>query len=504
MNINVLELLESAAARWPDRVALSGGGESLTFARLRDRARAAGSFLLARGISSVPVLVCMGRRPETVAAYFGAVYAGCPYLPVEEDAPPRRARQILEVLSAGRRARPAAFCDAGTRARLEGLLEADALYDAGQAMQTPPDAAALARARASAIDADPVYTVFTSGSTGVPKGVTACHRNVLDYAHSLTGALGFDGDTVFGVQAPLSIDACLKELLAVLLTGARAVLIPGNLFMFPLKLAEFLNEHEINTLCWTASALTMLSAYGALEEEPLRSVRTVAFGGEAPPPAQVARWRAALPGARLFNLYGPTEATGMSCWYEIPQAVSPDRPVPAGKPFPNTAILLIGEDGNAAPPGETGEIYIRGAGVTPGYWGDPERTDAVFVQNPLHRAFRDPVYRTGDLGRYDENGDLVFVSRRDGQVKHMGRRIELAEIELCAAEAEDVRRACCVHDAGRSRLTLFYEGGAAPAEVAAYLRERLPRYMLPQAYRPVERLPVTDSGKTDRERLKTL
>jgi amino acid adenylation domain-containing protein len=360
---------------------------------------------------------------------------------------------------------------------------------------------ALANVRAQSIDLDPVYTVFTSGSTGVPKGVTACHRNVLDYAYSLTGALGFDGDTVFGVQAPLSIDACLKELLPILLVGAKAVLIPKGLFMFPLKLAEFINEHRINTLCWAASALTMLTACGAFEQEPPRYLRTVAFGGEAPHPAQLALWREALPNARLFNLYGPTEATGMSCCYELPEVIAPYNAVPIGKPFRNTAILLIGEDGQSAAPGETGEIYIRGAGVTLGYWGDPERTGAGFVQNPLHSLYRDTVYRTGDMGRYDENGELTFVSRMDHQVKHMGRRIELGEIELCATEQDGVRRACCVHDAQSQKLTLFYEGDAAPADLAAYLRRELPRYMAPQAYRQMEKLPVTAGGKVDRTQL---
>ena len=478
MNINILELLESAAARWPDKVALVGESGSLTFARLHALSRAVGSFLLSQDVCRQPVLVCMGRKPETVAAYFGAVYAGCSYVPVDEDTPQRRMRQITQAMKPGY-----------------------TLYDIDAALQTPPDEAALARVRAQAIDTDPIYTVFTSGSTGVPKGVTACHRNVLDYAYSLTEALGFDGDAVFGIQAPLSIDACLKELLPTLLVGAKAVLIPKGLFMFPQKLAAFLDEHQINTLCWAASALTMLSAYGALEEAPPRFLRTVAFGGEAPPPAQVARWRAALPEARLFNLYGPTEATGMSCVYEIPQTVAPDKPIPIGKPLRNTAILLLGEDGRPVPAGETGEIHIRGAGVTLGYWSDRETTDAGFVQNPLHCLYRDPVYRTGDLARTDENGDLVFVSRRDHQIKHMGRRIELGEIEACAAEHSGVRRACCAHDGERQKLTLFYEGEATPAELAAYLRGELPRYMAPQAYRQLDKLPVTASGKIDRGQL---
>jgi amino acid adenylation domain-containing protein len=410
--------------------------------------------------------------------------------------PPRRIRQILQAT------RPqAALIAESYRALLNECMDGEALYEVETVFQTPPDEPALAAVRERTIDLDPVYTVFTSGSTGVPKGVTACHRNVLDYAYSLTEALGFDGDTVFGVQAPLSIDACLKELLPVLLVGARAVLIPKGLFLFPLKLAAFINEHEINTLCWAASALTMLSAYGALEQEPLRFLRTVAFGGEAPPLAQLALWRKALPKARLLNLYGPTEATGMSCRYEIPQTIAPDAPIPIGTPLRNTAVLLIGEDGRPVPPGETGEIYLRGAGVTLGYWGDAERTGEGFVQNPLHSLYRDPVYRTGDLGRYNERGELMFVSRRDHQVKHMGRRIELCEIELCATEQNGVRRACCVHDPESQKLTLFYEGEATNADLGAHLRRELPRYMVPQAYTQLDRLPVTASGKVDRARL---
>lgn len=278
----------------------------------------------------------------------------------------------------------------------------------------------------------------------MPKGVTACHRSVIDYANALCPVIGAAEDSRFAMQVPLYVDACMKEVLSVIKCGSTAFLMQQSLFMSPLRVLDFLNRHEINTVCWVASALTLVSGLGAFEEGRPEYLRTVCFGSEVFPVKQLHLWQRACPGARFINLYGPTEATGMSFYFVVDRDFAEGEPIPVGRPFDNTDFLLLREDDTEAPAGETGEICIRGTAVSLGYFDDPERTAAVFTQNPLNSHYPETIYRTGDLGRLNERGELVFISRKDSQIKNMGHRIELGEIESCACLCEGVESACCL------------------------------------------------------------
>ena len=204
------------------------------------------------------------------------------------------------------------------------------------------------------------------------------------------------------------------------------------------------------------------------------------------------------PDAKFFNLYGPTEATGLSCYWAADRALEADEPIPIGRPFRNTRIMLINEQGKRAGQGEVGEIYISGTCVTLGYYNNPEKTAEAFVQNPLQSAYPEIVYRTGDLGRYNDYGELVFVSRKDSQIKHMGHRIELGEIEAAAATLEGVGRVCCVYPAEKKKIVMYYAGEIAPTALAKELKLLLPRYMLPNVIRKTEAIPFNANGKIDR------
>ena len=498
MTINVLEYLENTVKKCPGKTAFSDGSMSLTFRQVSDAAKSIGTFLSLNGYNREPVIICMRKSPETVAAFFGVVYSGCFYVPFDDDMPRHRVEMILE------RVRPrAVICDGYMQDYLSGLAYSCPLYSYADVCGTPVDEERLGRVRAKAIDTDPIYTVFTSGSTGAPKGVIACHRSVIDYIEGLSGALGFDEDTVFGNQAPLYVDACLKELYPTLKFGATTYLIPKSLFMFPLKLVEYLIKHEINTICWVASALTMISSYDTLQRAVPGCLRLIAFAGEVFPAPHLSKWRAALPGARFVNLYGPTETTGVACYYEVDREFPPDQTLPIGKPFRNTEVLLISDDGRQAVNGASGEIYIRGTALTLGYWSDFDKTNEAFVQNPLNSFYPELVYRTGDIGRYNEYGELTFLSRKDHQIKHMGHRIELGEIEAVASKLDGANSVCCVFDDERKKISLFYTGDPGPAAFAAYLKENLPRYMVPQSIINIDEMPLTPNGKIDRKALKT-
>lgn len=497
MQNHVLNYLDRIVAVKPDKIAFANDEEALTFAQVYDQSRAVGTFLHSQGVYKKPVVVFMNKHPREIAAFFGVIAAGDFYVPIDEEMPVSRIRLILENVQA-----QILICDALTRETAEKFDFGGkvVLYD--EICQTAADEEVLEDIRSRAIDTDPIYIVFTSGSTGVPKGVAACHRSVIDYIEQLSEVLEFDEDTVFGNQTPLYFDACLKELYPTLKFGATTYLIPKDLFLFPIKLVEFLNDHGINTICWVVSALTMISAFGAFRTVVPEHLRTVAFGSEVFPIKQFAAWRAVLPQAKFVNLYGPTEGTGMCCYYKVDRDFAPGEAIPIGRPFQNTEILLLNDKNERAGQGETGEICIRGTSLTLGYYNNFEKTQEVFVQNPLNTAYPELIYRTGDLGRYNERGELMFVSRKDYQIKHMGHRIELGEIEVSANMVEGVRLSGCIYDDIKGKIVLYYVGTMEEKELAVALRDKLPRYMVPNRMVRLERMPLTANGKIDRVTLK--
>lgn len=495
MKTNILEYLEDTVARVPDKIAFSDGTDSLTFGELHSGAMAGGSMLCRLGCSREPIMVIMDKHPNEMVAFLSVLYAGCFYVPIDAEMPSKRISLIADTLKPRY-----VICDDRNHALASSINGAISVtYQ--ELISGVIDDVALRDVRSRQIDTDAIYVVFTSGSTGIPKGVVACHRSVIDYTETLSEALHFNETNVFGNQTPLYFDAPLKEIMPTLKFGATTYFIPKKLFMFPIKLVEYLNEHKINTVCWVVSALTMISTFGIFDKLKPEYLTTVAFGSEVFPLKQFNIWREALPNAEFYNLYGPTEATGMSCFWHANRKLGEDEPIPIGRPFRNTRVLLINEFGKEAENGQSGEIYICGTCVTLGYYANINKTIEAFVQNPLHSNYRDIVYKTGDIGRYNEYGELVFVSRRDYQIKHMGHRIELGEIEAAGDQVDGVDRACCIYDSDKKKIRMFYMGKIDERDLATYLKDYLPRYMLPATVLRLDKLPLTPNGKLDRQAL---
>jgi len=496
---NLLQYLEHTVTRCPDKVAFANENMGLTFRQVYTKARAVGSALHRRGYYKKPIVVFMKKHPDTLTAFFGTIYSGCYYVPLDDEMPRHRVELILKTLDPG-----AMICDETTLPIAREFCYPGEMFLYSDLSQEEIDDAALASIRDKQLDIDPIYIVFTSGSTGVPKGVMACHRSVIDYVEQLCQVLQFDETSVFGNQTPLYFDAYLKEVIPTLKYGATTILIPKQLFMFPMKLVEFLNEHKINTLCWVVSALTMISSFRTFEKVKPQYLRTIAFASEVFPIKQFKLWKAALPNCRFINLYGPTETTGICCYYEVDREFSEEETLPVGRPFRNTEIILLDENNRVPPVGQQGEICVRGTRLTLGYYRNPEKTAEAFVQNPLNDLYPELIYRTGDLGRWNARGELEFAGRKDYQIKHMGHRIELGEIEVIVNMHEAVRSACCIFDNEKKKIVLYYTGDISVAELTTYIKGKLPRYMVPNVTRQLEALPLTPNGKIDRNGLKKL
>ena len=493
MQKNILEYLEKTAVTHKNKLAFSNGKEGLTFGEIYDRSRAIGSFLCDRGFYREPIAIIMDKHPNTLTAFWGTVYAGCFYACIDEKMPQARILAIFEKLMPR-----AMICDAKNY-KVASTLGIDNVYLYDDIVAHTVNDFALDEIRFKQSSTDAIYVAFTSGSTGTPKGVVACHRSVIDYTEALCDALNFSEETVFANQTPLYFDAPLKEIMPTIKLGATTYFVPKMLFSFPIRLVEYLDQYKINTVCWVVSALVQISSLGALESHTPKYLTTVCFGSELFPRKQYDLWRAALPNARFFNLYGPTEATGMSCYWAATRELSEDEPIPIGRPFDNTDIILLDENNRQA---EEGEICIRGTCLTMGYYNDHEKTAAVFVQNPLNTAFGELIYRTGDIGRYNDLGELVFLCRKDSQIKHMGHRIELGEIEAATLKNDAISRACCVYDNNAKRIVLYYVGDTEEKALMLHLNTLLPRYMLPAEIIKLSSMPLTPNGKIDRKGLR--
>ena len=438
----------------------------LSFNDLSRISRAIGTYIISIGLKKQPVAILMKQGPNMIAAFFGVLYAGCFYVPIDMEAPNERKRAILETIN-------------------PDLVITDDLYT--EIAKTKIDDNLLKQRRKTGIDTDPAYIVFTSGTTGKPKGIVASHRNVLDYIDNLSNILNFNENTVFGNQAPLHLDSCLKEIIPAIKYGATTYFIPKSLFMFPVKLLEYIIEKNINTICWVASALSIVAGFGGLNIIKPNCLHTIAFGGEVIPIKHFNEWKNALPNTRFVQLYGVTECTGMSAYHETDRLYEPHEKIPIGQPFDNTDIFLD----------EHGEIYIRGSGLCLGYYKDPKRTAQSFIQNP-NSDYYDLIYKTGDIGYINDNNELEFVSRKDFQIKHMGYRIELIEIETAALRLLGIRQAAAIYS--DEKIYLYYSG--EPTEpILQHLKKNLPRYAVPQKIIKLDNLPQTTGGKIDRNKL---
>lgn len=496
--INVLEYLEAITKRDPEKTAVTDGQREYTRAQLLEQSRRVGSGLLKFVKRRSPVIVFMEKNADALNAFFGIVCAGAFYTLIDPDLPSQRHRQIQESLRA-----KAVVTDQEHLEQAKEVFPDCQVFTIDVLQKTEPDPEGLRMVRERHLDTDPLYVNFTSGSTGVPKGVLICHRSVIDFIGIFVKQFGIREDDIIANQAPFDFDVSVKDIYSAMLTGAKLVVIPRPLFTTPAPLLDFLCEQKTTVMIWAVSALCLVSAFHGLEYKVPDQVRMVMFSGEVMPLKRLKDWMDHLPRAAFVNLYGPTEITCNCTWHEIDRQRDYSEGIPIGRSFPNEETFLLDEkDREITQPGVTGELCVRGTAVGLGYWNMKEQTRERFRNDPRTPEYSSVIYCTGDLGRYNENGELLFCGRRDDQVKYMGHRIELAEIELAMNKIPGVERSCCIFDEKKDRLHGFYCGTVDRKDLAAALKEHLPVFMIPGRLHYLEVLPVTGRGKIDRKALR--
>ncbi len=498
MERNVLQLLENTAIKYPDKTAVTDSRESVTFRELEYNSKLVGSGLAGLIGSGDAIPVYMEKGVKTLEAFFGIVYAGGCYSLLAPIQPEERCNSILQRLDA-----PVLITDREHLDKAGAFTFGGKILLVEELLESVMEENALARIREESIDRDPLYINFTSGSTGVPKGVVVGHGSVINFIRHFVEIFHITADDIIGNQAPFDFDVSVKDIYSMLLTGATLYLIPRSCFSFAKKLLDELDKGQVTVMVWAVSALCLITSLDGFTYKIPHSVKKVLFSGEVMPMKHLLAWKSALPEAMFVNLYGPTEITCNCSYYIIPQDIGEGDTLPIGRHFPNVRILLLGEgDRPVTGTGETGEICVGGFGLALGYYGDREKTDCVFVQNPLNGKYRDMLYRTGDLAYYRDDGELVYVGRRDAQVKHMGHRIEMGEIESCILQNPDVRRVCCLYDEERQQIVAFYQGDAVEKEIRDGLKKKLIKYMIPGRYVQLAQMPLNANGKIDRKTLR--
>lgn len=497
MEISVLEWLEKTADHFPNKPVFCDRDSSVTFTDVFTRAKAIGSAIAAKGICKKPVAVISGRHCMTPVTYLGVIYSGCFYAPIDSSLPIQRINLILETLQ------PALILtDAANRDFIKKLdYQGDAMV-AEEAAIHPICQTELARIRRFANENDPLYVIFTSGSTGRPKGVITSHHALMCYIDAYSQVMGISSSDVLGNQSPLDYIAAVRDIYLPLRHGCSMVIIPKELFMTPVKLFDYMNEHQVSAVGWSVSALTVPASLKAFDHGKPAFLKKICFSGSVMPCKYLKLWQENLPDTLFVNQYGPTEATASCTYYIVRERVNEEDVLPIGLPYRDYRVFLLNSKNEPVKEGEEGEICVSGPILALGYYNDPERTAESFIQNPLNSLYRELIYKTGDIGVFRKDGILEFHGRKDRQIKHLGHRVELDEVERAAGAVTGVLECCVLYDKPAETIFLYYTGTATAKEIAVDMRKSLPGFMIPRKIICLETMPKLPNGKIDMAALK--
>lgn len=540
---NILQYFEETCKRFPDNIAVADESSSVTFNDLKARSQQTGTMIASElKKHGVPVAIYIDKSPALVEGMLSVLYSGNFYVVLDTQMPLERVRRIFETLQ------PAAiltdksyidkvesinnFKDTNDAADEHAIInfaetnltqvsncqstEADETktsyiedidlknnniktFYIEDSASTEIDIKLLSRLRSHMTERDPAYILYTSGSTGQPKGTVISHRALISYDNWFIRAFDINENTIFGSQTPLYFSMSVSDLYAALRTGATYQIIPKKYFSFPMQLIEYLNVHKVNTIYWVPSALNIVANWDTFAYIKPEYLKKVLFAGEVMPVKQLNYWRTALPDVLYANLFGPTETTDICSYYVVNRTFSDEETLPIGVACDNCDLIIVDENGKKA---ASGELLARGPFLADGYYRNPEKTAEVFVQNPLNDAYPEIVYRTGDLVYKGEDGLLRYQGRKDFQIKHMGYRIEPGEIEAAIGALPEIHACVCIYLETTDQILLFYQGKIKQEALSSAVAGKLPAYMRPNKFIRIRQMPYNANGKIDRKLLK--
>lgn len=500
MKVSLIELFEESVRKYPAKTAVIDKDRTICFAVLRARSLALAAKISEKGVGqNKPVAVFLDKSIESVYADLGIIYSGNFYMNLDIKTPAERIKNILLLVE------PALIVSTSSliKAIKTVIPESTSIVLLDEEdWDEPVDEQAVIGGLSTIIDTDPSCIINTSGSTGTPKGVVLNHKSFFDFIDWAVDTFHFGDDLVMGSLSPIVFDIYSFELCMLMAKASTLVVLPAHLAAFPAKILEVLEKHQVNFLFWVPTIMVNIANMDLLSAFNLEHLKTVWFAGEVFPTKQYNYWHHHLPQVTFANLYGPIEITLDCTYYIIDREIPDEEPLPIGYPCRNTDIIILDDEDRAvSEPNVEGELCVRGTSLAMGYYNNPEKTAAAFVQNPLNKAYPELIYRTGDIVCYNDEGLIMFKGRKDNIVKHLGYRTDLGEIEhVIINTLKLVKNGCVVYNQTEKQITLFYEAEQeVPAsEFRLSIGKVLPKYMIPTAYHHLELLQRNANGKIDR------
>jgi amino acid adenylation domain-containing protein len=514
-------LLTDAASRYPENIAVSFGGVALTYEALEEESNRLARLLIKEGVRRGDrVGLFLNKSVETVLGIFAILKTGAAYVPIDPLAPARRVVFILQ--------------NCGIRCLLTKTAKL-AILKSALPEPWPLDVVLLMEKRSegsttgfqppcfryqqeaaqestelpenTTIDTDLAYILYTSGSTGDPKGVMISHLNALTFINWASDFFGIQSTDRLSNHAPFHFDLSIFDLFASTKAGAAVYLIPEGIAFLPGDLVRFIPAHQITVWYSVPSALILLVLHGRLKESSFPYLRLVLFAGEVFPVKYLKSLMQLLPHAQFYNLYGPTE-TNVCTYYHVRDIPEDSTPLPIGKACANSDVFALNDKLERTKPGEVGDLYVRGSSIMKGYWGLPEKTKQVMLDSKDASGHPEQLYRTGDLVRLGHDESYWFLGRKDHMVKSRGYRIELGEVEAAFYSHPEVEDAVVLalpdEEIGHRLLAIVVcvdKSLLSAADLARHCAQRIPKYMVPEIIEFRDNLPHTSTGKVDRQRL---
>ncbi len=494
---NIGEYLKLQSVKNPQKIIFGEEKEEITYSDFFLLTQKIATKILKMGITHQPVAIYMNKNIKCLAVMMAIAYSNNYYTVIDAFTPKSRIDKIMETLQP-----TLIITEDETKAKVSENYQNYQALNYNDAIETSVSEELISECLAKMIDTDPLYVLFTSGSTGIPKGTVVSHRSVISYINWFVSEFNITEDTIFASQTPFYFSMSVSDIFGTIVAGGSFYITPKIYFSFPIKLIEFMNEKKINTIYWVPSALSIVANLKVFDFAKPEFLTKVMFAGEVMPTKQLNYWIKSLPNVSYANLFGPTESTDICTFYKVNRQFKDDESLPIGKACNNCDVFIVKDDNKLAQLGEAGELYIRGSFLADGYYNNPSKTQEVFVQNPLQNFYPEKVYKTGDLVKYNELGELIYLSRKDFQIKHMGYRIELGEIETALSSMEKLKSGVIIYDSSVDQLIAIYEGKIKEEEVIKYISSKLPYYMVPNKAIRIKQMIYNANGKIDRAYLK--